>query len=181
VQINVTAYGTCPTSDFCRTWSMQYGLLIVHDYSSVVYSVDGGELISWLSFTWGFLLWKFMIMKYKRAFKRLQSITKTRSNVFRSYFWRTSLLYPTWWCWKLHFEAMAKFLSDNADVLQTLYNVPLSAASAVALNQCSSNVRHGGRKRLFSRKQRPMLIFDAQFQTCAPFRYLLYDNAVIIL
>jgi len=71
---------------------------------------------------------------------------------------------------------MAKFHLDNADVLQTLYNVPLSAALAVALNHCSSNFRYGGRKRLFSRKQSPMLIFDGQFQTYAVFSYLLYDN-----
>ena len=55
MQINVTAYGTCPTSAFSRTWSKQYGLLILHDYWSVVYSVNDGELILWLLFTWGLL------------------------------------------------------------------------------------------------------------------------------
>jgi len=65
---------------------------------------------------------------------------------------------------------MEKFLSDNTDVLQTLYDVPLSAVSAVALNQCLSNYRYGGRKRLFSRKQRPMLIFDGPISNlcCTP-------------
>jgi len=57
---------------------------------------------------------------------------------------------------------MAKFLPDKVDVLRTLYNLPLSAVSAVALNQRSSNFRYGGRKRLFSRKQRLMLVFDRQ-------------------
>jgi len=68
---------------------------------------------------------------------------------------------------------MAKFLSDNADVLQTLYNVPLSAASAVALNQCSSNFRYGGRKRLFIRKQRPMLSFDCPISNLCCFQLLV--------
>jgi len=47
---------------------------------------------------------------------------------------------------ELHFKAIAKLLFDNADVLQTLYNLPMSAASAVALNQCPSNVRYSGPK-----------------------------------
>jgi len=35
-------------------------------------------------------------MKYKRVSKCLQSLTErnTRSNAFRSCYWRTSLLYP---------------------------------------------------------------------------------------
>jgi len=34
---------------------------------------------------------------------------KTRSNAFRTRFWRTGLLYSTsWWC-KLHFKTIAKF------------------------------------------------------------------------
>jgi len=37
---------------------------------------------------------------------------------------------------------------------------------------CSSNFRYGGRKRLFSRKQRPMLVFAGQYQTYAVFSYL---------
>jgi len=77
---------------------------------------------------------------------------------------------------------MEKFLSDNADVLQTLYDVPLSAASAAALTQCSSNFRYGSRKRLFSRKQRPMLIFDGPISNLCSIQVFvrLYDNAMIM-
>jgi len=56
----------------------------------------------------------------------------------------------------------------------------MSAASAVALIQCSSNFRFVGPIRLFSRKQRPMLVLMAQFQTYAVFNYVLYDNAMLM-
>jgi len=38
-------------------------------------------------------------MKYKLVYTRLQSVaeSKTRSNAFRSSFWRTSLRYPSRW------------------------------------------------------------------------------------
>jgi len=36
---------------------------------------------------------------------------------------------------EIHFKTITNFLFDNADVLQTLYNLPTSAASPVALNQ----------------------------------------------
>jgi len=38
-----------------------------------------------------------VIMKYKLIYTRLESLaeSKTRSNAFRSSFWRTSLLYPS--------------------------------------------------------------------------------------
>jgi len=52
-------------------------------------------------------------MEYKLLSKRLQTRTeyKTRSNAFRSCFWRTSLLHPTQWRTQKISEG-GKFLSQ---------------------------------------------------------------------
>jgi len=50
-------------------------------YQSVVYcvTVNGGEFISWLTFTWGLIssVWKLAIMKEKLVSKRLQSLSES--------------------------------------------------------------------------------------------------------
>jgi len=50
-------------------------------------------------------------MKYKLVYTRLQSLTESkRSNAFRSCFWRTSMLYPSWWWCKFHFKTISKII-----------------------------------------------------------------------
>ena len=51
VQINETAK-TYSASTFIVTWPKQCGLLIAHDYSNIAYSVNAGEFLPWLTFTW---------------------------------------------------------------------------------------------------------------------------------
>jgi len=80
---------------------------------------------------------------------------------------------------------MAKFLSDNADVirtkLRTLYNLPLSAASALALISARQTLVLVAQNDFSVASKDPCLFLMAQFQTCAVFSYLLYYNPMIML
>jgi len=55
----------------------------------------------------------------------------------------------------------------------------MSAASAAALIQCSSNFRYGGQDAFSVASEDPCLFFMAQFQIYAVFSYLLYENAML--
>jgi len=56
-------------------------------------------------------------------------------------------------------------------VLQTMCNLPLSAASAVALNQWSANFHYDGQTAFSVASKGSCLFLKAQFQTYAVFSY----------
>jgi len=74
---------------------------------------------------------------------------------------------------------IAKFLADKVDVLQTMYNLPLSAASAVALNQCSANFHCDGQTAFSVARKGSCLFLKARFETYAVFSYITCYMAMI--